>query len=42
MIMRKFMIFTFVVVIGFCLTGHVFADDKTLESAVYYDKKNKP
>jgi len=37
--MRKFMIFTFVVVIGFCLTGHVFADDKTLESAVYYDKK---
>ena len=37
--MRKFMIFAFVVVIGFCLTGHVFADDKTLESAVYYDKK---
>ena len=37
--MRKFRIFTFVVMIGFCLTGHVFADDKTLESAVYYDKK---
>ena len=37
--MRKIMIFTFIVVIGFCFTGHVFADDKTSESAVYYDKK---
>ena len=36
--MRKSMIFTLVVVIGFCLTGYVFADDKALESAVFYDK----
>jgi hypothetical protein len=31
------MIFTLVVVIGFCLTGYAFADDKALESAIYYD-----
>lgn len=36
--MRKSIIFTLVVVIGFCLTGYAFADDKTLESAVYYDE----
>ena len=35
--MRKSMIFTLVVVIGFCLTGYAFADDKALESAIYYD-----
>ena len=36
--MRKSMIFALVVVIGFCLTGYAFADDKALESAVYHDK----
>jgi hypothetical protein len=36
--MRKSMIFTLVVVIGFCLTGYAFADDKALENEVYYDK----
>jgi hypothetical protein len=36
--MRKSIIFTLVLVIGFCLTGYVFADDKALENAVYYDK----
>jgi hypothetical protein len=35
--MRKSMIFTLVGVIGFCLTGYAFADDKALESAIYYD-----
>ena len=35
--MRKSMIFTLAVVIGFCLTGYAFADDKALESAIYYD-----
>ncbi|MBW2449742.1 MAG: DUF1566 domain-containing protein [Deltaproteobacteria bacterium] len=35
--MRKSIIFTLVVVIGFCLTGYVFADDKALESAIYND-----
>ncbi len=35
--MRKSMIFTLVVVIGFCLTGYAFAEDKALESAIYYD-----
>jgi hypothetical protein len=37
-IMRKFMIFTLVVVVGFCFIGYAFADDKALESEVYYDK----
>ena len=37
--MRKSMIFTLVVVIGFCLTGYAFAEDKALESAIYYDNK---
>ena len=32
------MIFTLVVVIGCCLTGYAFADDKALESEIYYDK----
>jgi len=36
--MRKSMIFTLVVVIGFCLTGYAFADDKALENEVYYDR----
>ena len=36
--MRKSMIFTLVVVIGFCLTGYAFADDKALENEMYYDK----
>ena len=36
--MRKSMIFTLVVVIGFCLTGYAFADDKALENEVYCDK----
>ena len=36
--MRKSIIFTLVVVIGFCLTGYAFADDKVLENEVYYDK----
>ncbi len=36
--MRKSMILTLVVVIGFCLTGYAFADDKALESVVFYDK----
>ena len=36
--MRKAMIFTLVVVIGFCLTGYAFADEKALESAIYFDK----
>ena len=36
--MRKSMIFALVVLIGFCLTGYAFADDKALESAVYHDK----
>ena len=36
--MRKSIIFTLVVVIGFCLTGYAFADDKALENEVYYDK----
>ena len=35
--MRKSMIFTLAVVIGFCLTGYAFADDKALEIAIYYD-----
>jgi hypothetical protein len=37
-IMRKFIIFTLVVVIGFCFIGYGFADDKALESEIYYDK----
>ena len=36
--MRKSIIFTLVVAIGFCLTGYVFANDKALESEIYYDK----
>jgi hypothetical protein len=36
--MKKFMIFTLVVVIGFCFIGYAIADDKALESEVYYDK----
>jgi len=36
--MRKSMTFTLVVVIGFCLTGYAFADDKAIEIAVYYDE----
>lgn len=36
--MRKSIIFTLIVVIGFYLTGYAFADDKALESEIYYDK----
>jgi len=36
--MRKSMTLTLVVVIGFCLTGYAFADDKAIEIAVYYDE----
>jgi len=36
--MRKFMILTLVVMVGFCFKGYAFAEDKALESEVYYDK----